>query len=302
METFERTIRDAVSTLKELHETAQRGCDLTDTEQPTSCYEHWERIAALHAKLEASNSLLKVREKALESMKSLTEPGSLVKPDDLTKHEVDMIAPLRYGTDIVPFSTARYLSLSSYLAATWSLYDRLTVICEKIIGPQSVADIPCEKRAPKLESAFFDVKEGMKDVDNRPLPRGFSLDCVIREKWRWPVFCSYRFRNLVLHDGIGVTDNSFFETEEPIRGFQLTQTCRKDIVSLFFSSTSSGQKKAVTDDDIHEKFPNPDLRIVLTRCNEEIDALFERLLLWGTNAFKFQVQTFSEPDKGRLSF
>lgn len=306
METFEETLRNIGSTLKELQILTNTGAALADTVLPSSCYQHWGQIASTHAILEPSISLLEIRDEAYKSMVSLTKGKEQLNLESRPERDKNILDPVRYGSIVVSFATARYLSLSSYMSTTWALYDQLTVVAGKLIGPKNFANMRTKKRCPKLPSAFFDMKEKLpdsaeedtKEGKTENLPRGFSLDCVIGEKWKWPVFLSYRIRNLVLHDGVGKTNDSFFQSENRISGFCLSEPIQKNLVREFCFAT--GRQPDVSQEEINQKFPTSDLRVILKQNNEEIDALLERLLLWGTDAFKSQIQLFSEPDKDRL--
>ncbi len=62
-----------------------------------------------------------------------------------------------------------------------------------------------------------------------------------------------------------------------------------------------GQQTPITEENISDQFPDRDLRIILKNLNTELDNLLERLLSWGTESFKKQIEIFTATDMGHLS-
>lgn len=285
METFEQTLRSVVSTLKELQADARNCSGSTDGSLPLSCYTFWIDVLSVHQSLESSIPLLGIRDKAFENLKAVSE--MILKPAELSDNSATMIDPVRYGSCVVPFATARHCALSSYLSATWGLYDRLALVCGTLVRPGSFEAFSGEKRMHKLQDGFFgaDGKEGV-------YVRGLSFDRLVEEKWGWPVFCSYKIRNLVLHDGVGMPNDSFFESDGRLKGFLITIDAQDKLISEFCRTKRMTEPSPETR---NEMFPSSDLRDILRQNNEQIDRLLGNLLNWGTHALRSQVLAFSGP-------
>lgn len=287
METFEQELRSVVSTLKELQADAMNCSGSIDGSLPPSCYKFWIDVLSVHQYLESSIPLLGIRDKAFETMKAVSEMG--LKPAELSENSATMIDPVRYGSCVVPFAMGRYLSLSTYLSATWGLYDRLALVCGILVKPGNYSDWISGKRMHKLADGFFLV-----DGNEGVYTRGLSLNRLLEEKWGWPVFCSYRIRNLVLHEGVGMPGDSFFEYDDRLKGFLISDDAKDKIISNYYHVKQIKDQEP-TAEMRNEMFPSSDLRDILRQSNEQIDRLLGNLLNWVTHAFRSQVLAFSGP-------
>lgn len=291
METFKTTLQNCSRSLQVLQNYIQIGARLAKSSLPRSCYTHWNEVSDLHKALDNSISLLEIRDKAFETMSEITNPVSFPPSPQSEEDKSDMVDLVRFGLGPVSFVTARYLSVSSYLSATWALYDRLAVTNGKIIGTSRMMTLN-GKNASKLFDGYF-----MSGAKLGQYEGGFSLDNVVEEKWRWPVFCSYKIRNMGFHDGFIVGNNPFFKFDDPVNGFRMSDDAENIIIKEFLGMK---QDEEPTAEDRNERFPDSDLRAVLKQTQEQIDQLVGMLLTWGVNAFREQVLAFSEPDKAQV--
>lgn len=310
MATFENTLREAADKLRRVEQIAQIALQCSGTVVPASCYQHWKDIAAHQSLLLESTPLLSIRNCAFEKLLEITKPNVHALEGELTETSRKYLDPIHFNGQIVPFATARYLTLSSYVSAVWSLYDRLSIFCGQLIGPVGLAHNPLAKRMPKLVHAFIRPEKEQdkeKDKEKDPpgnRPDGFSLGALLPCQWEWPATICYKIRNLVLHDGIGMGGSGFFASDEYSKGFLLTPDAQDLLLSAYLPAKTKNTADYSSRSAGTPGFPwfNNDLRDILERYHGEIDEMLERLIRWGVDSFVKQVTVFAEPDKQLLPF
>lgn len=311
MADFEGTLRKTTDQLRRIEQNVQSAIQISGTTVPISCYEHWKNIASQHSLLVESIPLFFIRDCAFRELQKITNPNVQASVGELTETSRRYLCPIHFDAQIVPFATARHMTLSAYLAAVWSLYDRLAIFCDRLIGPIGLAQNPQAKRMPKLLHAFIRPEKEQdkeKDKEKNPpgnRPDGFSLGALLPCQWEWPATICYKIRNLVLHDGIGMGGGGFFESDgDQNKGFLLTERAKNDL----FLACPHAKTKNLSDFGSRSAgtpgFPwfNSDLRDILERYHNEIDEMLERLIRWGVDSFVNQVTVFAEPDKQLLTF
>lgn len=299
METFDTILRTAIKSLKTVETLATNGKTLSSTIVPVECYQHWKDIASNHSLLAESIPLLSIRNESFIVLQNITDSKSFSTPRNFNTGSIMFEDPLVFNGLSVPFATARYLTLSSYVASTWSLFDKLSVFCGQIIGPIGLADNPIARLHPKLVSLFIRAEKGAQPYR----PNGFSLEAVLPLQWEFPAILCYKIRNLVLHDGIGKGGDHFFESDEHTKGFLLTESAKEILLEDYPNTADKLAAMHHSISDGRPGFPwfDSDLRTVLKQFHSEIDTMFERLISWGVSAFCEQFKVFSEPDKQWLS-
>lgn len=167
---------------------------------PPECYEQWIKKAAYFKVLNGTDSLLDAREIAWLAVEALAVPpnGGNVQQNTVV-----------FGTLTMDFAVARHLALTTYVAVTWSVFDRLTNVCGRLAGISSMAENP--SRNPKVFEGFF----GKEDM------LGFSGQMHLRNAYSWPLRVSYKLRNWLVHEGYEVGETPLFAGDRIADGFRL---------------------------------------------------------------------------------
>ena len=178
----------------ELQAMAQRlSSKLGLTILPIECYMRWEKLASLESSLVGTIPLFDIRDKAWQMVESLVDPKRIdsetarqkapqsrqivesltdskrVQPeksrDEAHQSPLQAIS-YNFSHDGIEmdFSSARHLALVAYASVTWSIYDRLSNVCGRLVGTEEVSQH--QKQNPKL----------VEDLLAREKPKPNQLD------------------------------------------------------------------------------------------------------------------------------
>ena len=306
------TIVQKAAQLKEVDAILLNAIKLSNPVVPKNCYVTWQKRSRYHQYLAETLNLLQVRENACEAMDRLSKEASNVasSPD----HK------FHYCDSPVSFTSARFLTLQSYVSTAWVVYDKLANVCARIIGPASIGNDDSPKRNAKLDSAFFPDKkvdkksisseQGVdsptaKDETHLDRPNGFALQTLLACQWSWPVKVSYKIRNLMVHEGMRWAGGCFFKGDSPSDGFKIRDELKNHLDNACGKQQNGGGRlrECLSRMANEDGFPwyGDDVRIILKKCHSEIDILLSTLLQWCVPAFCSQVMLFSESDKMSLA-
>ena len=100
---------------------------------PTCIVDDWILVAKVSEVLDRSIMGLGLRERAQAAMMNLDS--------NLNGHEKDPVSEfeVKWAESFMPIEVARVLSITSYIAQTWTIYDVLANAIGKIIGNREVA-------------------------------------------------------------------------------------------------------------------------------------------------------------------
>ena len=247
---------------------------------PPKCYEHWTRKADLHRGLTNTAGLFPARDKAWDAVQEVADH------DNGTDASHNLIS---FGTLEMDFSVARHLSLTSYVAVTWSIYDRLANICGRLAA---IAELSENLRQnPKACEDFLGKKDTL----------GFAAHLHLQHAYKWPLKVTYKVRNWLVHEGYEEGGTPMFNGDRISDGFRLHNDAVAYLEKCCGYSEHSGKIEASCLGASEECWQNKDLLVILEKYHAEIDAMFACLVKWTVESFVNQVAVFADRDKTALT-
>lgn len=248
---------------------------LPRTSLPAKCWERWIKRAELHRLLGETAEILPARQVAWDAVQAVSAATNL---DGARPNTIG------YGGVNVDFSIARHLALISYVAVTWSIYDRLANFCGRLAGVADLAENP--KQNPKACEDFL----GKKDV------MGFSGHVHIQQAYAWPLRVSYKMRNWLVHEGHEEGGIRLFEGGTIADGFILHSDGVAHLERSCGYSVDDGKIEFGCISAVDECWPSRNVLVILERYHAEIDLMFSSMIKWSTASFVGQIQCFTERD------
>lgn len=249
------------------------------TALPIKTYEYWTEISGLHHSLAATSRLFSAREMAWGIVKGV--PTNTIGPNSNL---------VMFGEIEIDFSVARHLALTSYVAVTWSIYDRLANVCGRLSGVTSVSNNP--KQNPKVFEDFLHNKKNIL---------GFGTQFHIQRAYAWPLKVSYKVRNWLVHEGYEEGSTPMFKSDLVSDGYEL----HGDAVSYLegccdYQADSNGKIETCCLEAREEVWPRKDLIVILEKYHSEIDLMYLGLVKWSVDSFAGQITSFAERDMPKL--
>jgi hypothetical protein len=243
---------------------------------PPNCHERWIKRASYHRSLDGTARIFTAREAAWESVRSVasalsTNPNS---PNEVT-----------YGSQRLDFGIARHLSLVSYVASAWSIYDRISNVCGRLAAVADIADNP--QQNPKACEDLI----GKKDT------HGFSVQFHIRDAYAWPLRVTYKVRNWLVHEGWEENNIPLFCGDSIGDGLRLHADAVKHLEQCGGYTADGGKITSCCLSSAEECWPTKDLLEILLRYHAELDTLFAGLLKWSVDSFVGQIEAFTARDR-----
>ncbi|MBI4388960.1 MAG: hypothetical protein HY580_02165 [Nitrospinae bacterium] len=251
----------------------------TGTALPRECYEHWAEKTGLHSILATTADILPAREQAWKIVKEVASSSEL----DDTEPNI-----IRYGPLKMDFVIARHLALTSYVAVTWSIYDRLANICGRLSAIAKTAENP--KQNPKLWEDFLDKKDSFS----------FGAHLHLQQAYAWPIRVSYKVRNWLVHEGYEEGSIPMFSGKRIVDGFKLHEDAVSHLEKYCKYKNHNGKIEACCLGVSDECWPTKDLLVILEKYHAEIDLMFSGLVKWCVDSFVGQITAFSERDNAKL--
>lgn len=247
---------------------------------PASCYDLWQKRASLHAELKDTLELMPMRESAWNVVNSVLD-------DEKVADRTDSI--VLFCGQSMPFGTARHLALSAYLTTTWSIYDRVSNVCGRLIGHESIGNNLLPTSNPKLVEHF------MRESKDKYKQHGFSLAKIVSEAYGWPASVSYSIRNWLIHEGLNAEGVSLFRGNTLADSFEISDDA---IVRIEGFCEVNGAQRSHSCLCAEADYPWYDKMVltILERCHSELDELFSSLLQWAVTSFAGQASLFSARD------
>ena len=286
MNNLKEQIAQSKAKLKEVFE--QLSSLPTNLSLPSEIYESWLNDTKYWESLEKTIHLLQARKNAEEVINQLLDAGRIS-----TEKEKNATIPKRspnsfeYNEIIMDFQIARELAVTSYVAATWSIYDRLSNICGRLAACPEISDNP--KQNPKICEDFLGKKSYL----------GFSTRSHLNSAYSWPVKVSYTFRNWILHDGFVRDGVYLFKGDSIDNGLVLSDDAIAMLESL--DILKDYKNNHCCQDDEHFPWFGNNLRDIFKNYHSEMDIMFVSLLQWSVDSFIAQIKAFAERDMFSLS-
>lgn len=243
---------------------------------PPNCRDRWIKMTNLHCLLDGTSRIFPAREAAWDSVRAVASALSR-NPDN--PNEVE------FGSQRLDFGIARHLSLVSYVASVWSIYDRVSNACGRLAAISEIAENP--RQNPKACEDLI----GKKDT------HGFSVQFHIREAYAWPLRVSYKVRNWLLHEGWEENSIPLFRGDSIGDGLLLHDDAARHLEKCSGYSTDGGKISGCCLSSSEECWPTSDLLLILPNYHAELDALFSGLLKWSVDSFVGQIEAFTARDR-----
>ena len=275
MADLEKQIRESATILQKTWTELQF---LSPPALPQECCELLKKRAELFRVLNGTIGIFPIRKKAWEIVQYVFNTSG----DDCQRPNHVKYCMNDKGNDEVDFSVARHLSLTSYVTTTWSIYDRISNICGRIISVSEIANH--RKLNPKINEDFLGEKDKM----------GFSVHKQIKHGYAWPIKVSYNVRNWLVHEGSKRGDVPLFLSDNIRDKFLLHGDAKAHIESeCGYTKNEDGSSACCWLSANEEYWPTGDLIKILESYHGEIDTMFAALLQWSVESFSGQFRAFA---------
>lgn len=279
MNNLEQQLRESAASLRNAWNSVQTVPSTASL--PASCYEQWRVRAEMHRIIDGTIPLLKARSQAWESVQGVSKSKPMKDGSNI----------VRYGTVDMDFAVARHLSLTSYVAVTWSIYDRIANVCGRLAGSKSISANP--KQNPKLCEELLGEKEDAKKRNTI----GFAIHYHLQDAYSWPLKVSYKIRNWLVHEGYEEGSTPLFDSESISNGFQLHEDAVKYLQECCGYKEDEGKILCSCIDGTDKCWRNGNLLRILEQYHGEIDIMSGSLLKWSVDSFAGQIHVFAARDK-----
>ena len=247
------------------------------------CYERWLQKAGLYRSLVGTVDLFPARDRAWESVKEIISRSNV--EDD--SHNI-----VRHGQHLMEFSIARHIVLTSYVAITWSIYDRLSNVCGRLAAIELLAENP--KQNPRICEDFLALNKNNKCV------LGFGAHFFLQQSYAWPLRVSYKMRNWLIHEGHEEGSVPLFKSDRISDEFTLHDDAISRLENVCGYKLNDGKIETCCLGSLDDPWLTKDLLEILEKYNSEIDVMFSGLVEWSVNSFTMQIVTFSKRDMSVL--
>lgn len=244
----------------------------------------WEARLGLYARLEVTKKLLPVRMQAMNELLALKKACDGAVGADLN-------AAVPFNGRSLPIFHGRLLGVQSYLATTWSIYDRLTCAIGRLIGTKTVVS----NTAPHLQAKLVEDILGTKGKTSYDV---CALHQILDEVYSWDIHCGYLVRNAFMHDGGLLDERPLLDDTNASTAFVLSvagqDALEKAIKNRMKWTDDNGQ--AVQHPAIRPIKPGDAFLDLLAMWNGNIDEALGALLVWSVTSFVSQIVEFAAVD------
>lgn len=180
-----------------------------------------------------------------------------------------------YCDTAIPVSIARTLAIDAYLAAHWGLYDRLSNVIGRVIGPETIRLNPSGKANPKIVETFFAEKQGI-DV--------LGIRNILVNSYGDQVGFSYLLRNCFVHEGGMISDLPILSGIILRDAFTISQAVADKLNAEIASRYKMPNVTIAKSGDLFEQ---------LRYCHASMDNMFVSLLQFMCGTLVVEIQAFA---------
>lgn len=241
---------------------------LTNTTMGLNILGTWLQKVKQHEALAETVKLFECRASALKCMENLRDIASKFGSKPISETIV-------YGSVEMSIFAARLLSIDSYLAATWSIYDRLSNVLGRLMGDAKVVDNTVAAQNTKLVEDLIGQAKGCY--------QGFGTSELLSKWYGEPIYSSYFLRNTFMHDG-GMMDNvPILSGSSAAACFELSKE-NAERINQAVAKQSCGLGSGL--------FEEGDFIGQLKKCHDDLDKMFIALSRFVVGSFCAQVSLF----------
>lgn len=237
---------------------------------PRGSYEHWTRRSSLYRTLEGTAAIFAARGEAWNAVTRIVESPP--------ESEDNLVT---YGAGRMDYAVARHISLTAYIAVSWSAYDRLANVCGRLAGISDIAEHT--KQNPKACEDFLGKKDTL----------GFAGQVHIQQAYSWPLKVTYKIRNWLVHEGYEEGGTPLFVGDRITDGLTLHQDAVEYLQKCCNYNEDNGKIDKCCLSAAEELWHTRDLLTILPRYHDEIDEMFAAFLKWSVESFVGQIRTFA---------
>jgi len=246
-------------------------------------YQAWTEKIELVERLENVLPLFSVRDNA---DKGLVDISSCIQREGYNP----ITTTIPYGGVAVPISAARMLAINTYLSAYWSLYDCLTNIIGRVVGPDSIRKNPTGRMNPKLVGTF--LSDETQKGKEKPRIEVLGLRSILLESYGNYIGFSYLLRNCYIHEG-GMLDALPILADDMPNGCFVVQENVAEKLNLEISNRYNISNVTIVKPG--------DLVKQLQDCHSRLDNMFVSLLRFMTGTLAVEIESFAGIDGFKLS-
>jgi len=282
---------------------------------PSKCYERWESTSKLHIALSGTLPLFNIRERAWNVVRQLVDSTRIMGESERAEVKISdpINPPPNFSHDgvLMDFSSARHLSLVSYVTVAWSIYDRLSNVCGRLAATDSLGRNP--KQNPKLCEDFLARKKEKGDKEEKEASKqqpseefygtqsfAYSTQHHLVHAYDWPARVTYTVRNWLVHEGYEVGSTRLFHTDQIEDGLRLHDEAVAQIErTCGFKNDGNGDSVYCClrgNDNPWRVGQDKDLLEVLEKYHAELDVMFMGLVKWSVDSFFGQFEALAERD------
>ena len=230
----------------------------------------WFIKAKLHEDLGETLKLFECRASAMKCLEGLRDNTSKLGSKPISE-------TILYGTTEMSIFAARLLAIDSYLASTWSIYDRLSNVFGRLMGDAKIVEAPSSAQNPKLVEDIIGQVKGCY--------HGFGTNELLSKLYGDLIYSSYFLRNSFMHDGGMIGNVSILSGSSAAACFELSKENAEKMnraVSARLCGSGSGLFKFTEGDFISQ----------LRACHDDLDKMFIALAGFVVRSFCAQVYLF----------
>lgn len=267
---------DLINAVKQSQADLSSVCSLVNSVNPDVAHAEWQKIkdiwsakAELCADLKETEILFGCRGAAMRCLENLRDNMLKVGSEPLS-------VMVDFGAVKMPAYAARLLAIDSYLAITWSIYDRLSNVLGRLMGGCEIVRNLNPAQNPKLVESFIAEKA-------KGYYQGFGVNELLLKLYDESIYASYFLRNSFVHDG-GMMDNV------PILTGTSAATCF--VLSEEKAGTLNDRVAKRTGRQSSDIFKAVDLISQMKNCHNDLDEMFASLVEFVIGSFCTQVSSF----------
>jgi len=236
----------------------------------------WISKANLHKDLEETVKLFECRDSAMLCLTNLRAKASTLDASPLS-------ISVEFGAVQMTLYAARLLAMNSYLATTWSVYDRLSNVVGRLMAKAEMTiqdnktETPNPARNPKL------VEDLMAEDDG--CYQGFEINQLLSKLHGESIWASYLLRNSFMHDGGMINNIPILSGSSAATCFLLSKE-NSEMLNKVVAKRAGSMRSEI--------FKERDFVDQMKVLHEELDKMFAGLVEFVVGSFYSQVSLFGE--------
>lgn len=282
MNNLEEEVRSVIMRIRDIDRSVKIQMVNPDNVISTLNYRAWAEKIELVERLENVLPLFPVRDNA---DKGLVDISLCVQREDYNP----TTATITYGGVAVPIGIARLLAINTYLSAYWSLYDCLTNIIGRVLGPDSIRTSHLGRMNPKLVGTF--LSDETQKGKEKPRLEVLGLRGILMESFGNYIGLSYLLRNCYIHEG-GMVDALPILSDEMSNGCFVVQDSVAEKLNQEISNRYNISNVTIVKPG--------DLDKQLRDCHSILDKMFVSLLRFMMGTLAVEIESFAEIDGFKL--